>query len=67
VIKKEARKFLSYKDLTIEIQCMCNVKTKVIEKTGTISKSFGKYLANIPGKQGRTECIHHYGCRCAFL
>jgi hypothetical protein len=42
VIKKEAEKFLKYKDLTIEIQLMSNVKTKVIPTiigaTGTISK-----------------------------
>jgi hypothetical protein len=41
-------------DLTIEIQCMWNVKTNVIpvikEATGTISKSFRKYLSNIKGK-----------------
>jgi len=30
VIKKEAEKILKYKDLTTEIQCMWNVKTKVI-------------------------------------
>jgi len=40
VIKKEAKKILKYKDLTIEIQCMWNVKTKVIPviigATGTI-------------------------------
>ena len=30
VIKKEAVEILKYKDLTIEIQCMWNVKTKVI-------------------------------------
>ena len=35
--------------LTIEIQSMWNVKTKVMT-TGTISKSFIKYLSNIPGK-----------------
>ena len=43
-IKKEAEKILKYKDLTIEIQRMWNVKTKeipvIIGATGTISKSF---------------------------
>jgi hypothetical protein len=53
VIKKEAEKILKYKDLTIEIQCMWNVKTTVIlvtiGATGTISKSFRKYVSNKPG------------------
>ena len=53
VIKKEAEKALKYKDLTIEIQRMWNVKTKVIPviigATGTISKTFSKYVSNIPG------------------
>jgi hypothetical protein len=55
VIKTEAEKILKYsKDLTIEIQHMWNVKTKVmipviIGATGTISKSFRKYVSNIPG------------------
>jgi len=53
VIKKEAEKILKYKDLTIEIQRMWNVKKKVIPviigATGTISKSFIKYVSNIPG------------------
>jgi len=53
VIKKEVEKILKYKDLTIEIQRMCNVKTKVIPviigTTGTISKSFRKYVSNIAG------------------
>ena len=43
-----------YKDLTIEIQRMWNVKTKVlpviIGATGAISKSFRKYVSKIPGK-----------------
>jgi hypothetical protein len=53
VIKKEAEKILKYKDLTIEIQRMWNVKSRVITviigTTGTISKSFRKYVSNIPG------------------
>ena len=54
MIKKEAEKILKYKDLTIQMQLMWNVKTKVIPvkigATGTISKSFRKYVSNIPGK-----------------
>jgi hypothetical protein len=54
MIKKETEKILKYKDLITEIQRMWNVKTKVIpviiEATGTISKSFRKYVSNIPGK-----------------
>jgi len=42
------------KDLTIKIQRMWNVKTKVIPviigANGTISKSFRKYVSNIPRK-----------------
>ena len=42
VIKNEAEKILKYKDFTIEIQRMSNVKPKVIPviigATGTISK-----------------------------
>ena len=54
MIKNEAEKILKYKDLTIEIQRMWNVKTKmipvIIGATGTISKSFRKYASNIAGK-----------------
>jgi hypothetical protein len=54
VIKKEAERILKYKDLTIEIQRMWNVKRKVIPviivATGIISMSFRKYVSNIPGK-----------------
>ena len=53
VIKKEAEEILKYKELTIEIQRMWKVKTRVIpviiEATWTISKSFRKYISNIPG------------------
>jgi len=59
VIKKEAEKILKYKDLTIEIQRMWNVKAKVIPvitgATGTISKSFRKYVNNIPGNHDVRE------------
>jgi hypothetical protein len=52
VIQKEAEKILKYKDLRIEIQRMWNVKTRVIPviigMTGTISKSFRKYVSTIP-------------------
>jgi len=53
VVRKEAEKILKYKNLTIEIQLMWNVKTKVIPviigATRTISKSYRKYVSNIPG------------------
>ena len=54
VINKEAEKVLKYKDLTIEIQRMWNVKAKmtpaITGATGTISKSLGQYLSNITRK-----------------
>jgi hypothetical protein len=54
LIKKEADKIPKYKDLTIEIPRMWNVKTNVIPvtiaTTEIISKSFRKYLSDIPGK-----------------
>jgi hypothetical protein len=59
VIKKEAEKILKYKDLTIEIQRMWNVKAKVIPviigATGTISISLRKYVSNIPGNRDVRE------------
>jgi hypothetical protein len=62
VIKKEAEKILKYKGLITETQRTRNVKTKVkpvtIGATGTISKSFRKYLSRVPGKtryQGTAE------------
>ena len=52
VIKKEAEKKYKYKDLTIETQRMWNVKTTVIPviigTKSTLSKSFRKYVDNIP-------------------
>jgi hypothetical protein len=53
VIQKEGEKILKYKDLTIEIRRIWNVKTRVIPviigATGTISKSFRKYVSTVPG------------------
>jgi hypothetical protein len=52
IIIKESEKILKYKHLTIEIQRMWNVKTRVIPviigATGTISKSLTKYVSSIP-------------------
>jgi hypothetical protein len=53
VIKKEVKKILKYKDLTIEIQRMWHIKARVIPviigATGTISVSFRKYVSSITG------------------
>jgi len=61
VIKKEAEKILKYKELTIEIQRMWNVKTKLIPvitvATGTISKFLRKYVSNILGKHEVQELL----------
>ena len=50
MIKKEAEKIVKHKDLTIDTDLMWNVKTILTGATGTISKSFIKYLGNITGK-----------------
>jgi hypothetical protein len=59
VIQKEAEKILKYKDLTIEIQRMWNLKTGVIlvivEATGNISKSLRKYVSTVPENHGVKE------------
>jgi hypothetical protein len=59
VIQKEAEKILKYKDLTIETQRMWNVKTRAIPvimgATGTISKSFRKYVSTVPGNHDVRE------------
>ena len=53
LLKNKTEKILKYTDLTIEIKRMWNVKTRVIPviigATGIISKSFRKYVRNIPG------------------
>ena len=59
VVKKETEKILKYKDLVIEIQRMWNIKTRlipvIIGATGTISKSFRKYLSDISGNHDVKE------------
>jgi hypothetical protein len=56
VIKKEAENILKYKNLIVEIQRMCMVKTHmmpvIIGATGTISKSC---RCSIPGKHDIKE------------
>jgi hypothetical protein len=58
-VEKRRKDSKIYKDLTIEIQRMWNVKTNVIPvitgTTGTISKSFRKYLSNITGNHETKE------------
>ena len=53
VIKKGAEKILKYKDLTIEIQRMWNVKNKGDSinnrRDWDYPKAFRKYVSNIPG------------------
>ena len=55
MVKKESEKILMHNDLTIEIQRMWKVKTRVIPViiggTGTILKSFKKYISNITGNK----------------
>jgi hypothetical protein len=75
VIQKEAEKILKYKYLTIKIQRMWNVKTRVIPviigANGTISKSFRKYVSTIPGNHDVRElqklpywALHTYCGKC---
>ena len=75
VTKKEAENILKYKNLKIEIQRTWNIKTKVIPviigATGTILKSFRKYVSNIPGNHGVKElqkqpywALHTYFGKC---
>ena len=53
MFKKGSEKILEYADLTIEMEPMTNVNTKVIPvrtgATGTISRPFIKHLNNVTG------------------
>jgi hypothetical protein len=75
VIQTEAEKILKYKDVTVEIQRMWNVKTRVIPviigATGIVSKSFRKYVSTIPGSMKLTNyrklpywALHTYFGKC---
>jgi hypothetical protein len=59
VIQREAENILKYKDLRTEIECMWFLKTRVIpviiRATGTITKSFRKYVSTIPGNHAVRE------------
>jgi hypothetical protein len=68
VVKKETKKILKHKNLTIEIQRMWNVKTNVIPviigTTGSISKSFRKYMSNVTGKHEATATANSHIGHC---
>jgi hypothetical protein len=56
---RETEKIIKYTFHTTEMEHMWNIKTTVIPvikgATETISKSFRKYLSNIPGKHNIKE------------
>jgi hypothetical protein len=71
-MKKEAEKILIYKYLTIEIQRMWNVKTKVIPvtigATGTISKFKNTYATYLKAQhQGTTKKNQPYWALLTYL
>ena len=53
VIKKEAEKILTYKDLTIDIQRMWNVKTRVIPVIIGATETISKIIQKIPERHTR--------------
>ena len=61
MIEKEDEEVIKYQDLTIEIQRMWNIKTKVMPvikgANGTNSESFRQYLSNKPGKHEIKETL----------
>jgi len=74
VIKRETEKILKYKDLTIAIQRMWNVKGKSDSSNNCgrlepFQNHFRQYLSNIPGKREIKEllkttilCTAHTNC-----
>ena len=67
LIMKEEEKITQNKNLTIVIQCVWTVKTKlipvIVEATGTTSKSFRKYVGKIPGKHETEEMQTYWALR----
>jgi hypothetical protein len=59
VIKIVAKKILKYKALSMEVECIWDVKAEmilvIIWTTGTISKSFINCLSNVLGKHEMKE------------
>ena len=59
MIKREAEKMLKYRDRTVEIECMWNVKVKVIPvitgTTRTVPESLRQHLRNMAAKHAIGE------------
>jgi hypothetical protein len=75
VIKKEAEKILKYKSLVIGMQCMWNLRAKVIpiiiEAKRAVSKSLRHYLSNVQEGTKLRNCqrqpylaLHTYFGKC---
>jgi hypothetical protein len=66
VIDKKSEKILKYKDLTIEMKRTLGLTTKLIPvitgATRTTSKSFTKYLSNIPESRISRKYRKHPYC-----
>jgi hypothetical protein len=60
VIKKEAEKILKYKDLTIEIQRMWNVRTKVILVIKARLGAFQSHLENTRATYREVTKLRNY-------
>ena len=75
VTKRKVKKILRYKNVTLEVLRMRNLKTKVIlviaGTTATISKPLRQYLSNRPGehdiinyRKQRYWALHTYCGKC---
>jgi hypothetical protein len=65
VIQKESEKKLKYKNVSIEIQRMWNIKCFVIPviigATGIVTRGLKKYLETIPGKHS-IDSLQKHSC-----